>query len=106
MRASASGVSESSVNSHEPPCEKKATRGLSTGRTVVLISALNATVTVGAINTGMITVLLPNMAEPLHMSRSFLLWYVHCRLFTSHLSANTYTLQACPHLLVSLNYDV
>ena len=64
-----------STASEEPLAEKKiANSSLSTWRTVILISALNATVTVGAINTGMITVLLPNMAEPLHMSQSFLLW--------------------------------
>ncbi|KAI4161895.1 MAG: hypothetical protein LQ342_004461 [Letrouitia transgressa] len=65
-----------SLANNEPPSEKTETTNLSTGRAVVLISALNATVTVGAINTGMLTVLLPNMGQDLHMSRDFLLWYV------------------------------
>ena len=47
---------------------------LSKGRTIVLICALNATVTVGAVNTGMLTVLLPKIDEDLCLSRSLLLW--------------------------------
>ena len=46
------------------------------GRKIILICALNATVTIGAMNTGMLTVLLPKMGEDLHLSLSLLLWYV------------------------------
>ncbi|KAL9607586.1 MAG: hypothetical protein Q9167_007512 [Letrouitia subvulpina] len=65
-----------SVN-NDPPSERVETTSLSTSRAIVLISALNATVTVGAINTGMLTALLPNMGQDLHMSRDFLLWRRH-----------------------------
>ncbi|KAL9037342.1 MAG: hypothetical protein Q9214_005744 [Letrouitia sp. 1 TL-2023] len=45
-------IKASSLINNEPRSEKAGTTKLSMGRAVVLISALNATVTVGAINTG------------------------------------------------------
>ena len=49
---------------------------LSVGRSVFLISTLNATVLVGAMNTGMMTVALPRITEDLDISRSLQLWSV------------------------------
>lgn len=46
----------------------------SRGRTVILISALNCTVLVGAMNTGMMTVGLPQMTVDLHLSLKLQLW--------------------------------
>ena len=66
-----------SLANYEPSIEEEDATRLSRGRTVVLICTLNATVTVAAINTGMMTVLLPKMAVDLQMSRSFLLWFAH-----------------------------
>ncbi|KAL6718193.1 hypothetical protein ACLMJK_004281 [Lecanora helva] len=47
---------------------------LSKSRAILLICSLNVTVTIGAINTGMMTVTLPKIGEALHMSRGLLLW--------------------------------
>ena len=78
-QASIRNRSPSLVN-YEPSIEKEDATRLSRGRTIVLICSLNATVTVAAMNTGMMTVLLPEMAVDLQMSRSFLLWFGHTSL--------------------------
>ena len=49
---------------------------LSMARTAFLISTLNATVLVGAMNTGMMTVALPQITIDLDISQSLQLWFV------------------------------
>ena len=49
---------------------------LSMARTAFLVSTLNATVLVGAMNTGMMTVALPQMTIDLDISQSLQLWFV------------------------------
>lgn len=73
MSSLASLARISSLVNSDPPSETAATWSLSISRTVVQTSALNATVTVGAINTGMLTVVLPSMGDDLHLLRSLLL---------------------------------
>ena len=65
----------SSAIETEPPAERPTDKRISKGRTVFLISSLNATVLVAAMNTGMLTVNLPHMGTDLHISRGLLLWY-------------------------------
>ena len=102
MCSTANLIRTLSCKSGEPLSEKTATGKLSKGRMVVLISSLNATVTVGGMNTGMLTVLLPNMGEDLHMSRSLLLWYIFS-LFWSSIRAHFSLSQACFGLFVNLH---
>ena len=74
----------------DPPSEKTAGPRRSMLSNIVLIASLNATITVGAINTGMFTILLPHIGKDLHMSSGVLLWYVfHCpQLCTNELINN------------------
>lgn len=66
--------------SFEPPSSRPTSLSTHTvlpmGRTVLLISTLTATVLVGSMNTGIMTVGLPQISIDLQLSSNLLLWFI------------------------------